>query len=181
MVPPAAPPTAPAEDGRKRNLTPWLIAIPVLLLLGIIAWAVAQGGDDPDTTANDPGTSQSGEPQESSSAPATSEATSEAPSETAAATVDVDPDDYVGRPVDDVVAELEGLGLDTTTEEQENLGTEEAGTVDFLDPTGSVEKGSTITVSYWGDPVVTTPTEPPGDKPSKADKPDQGNGKGNKG
>ena len=56
-----------------------------------------------------------------------------------------------------MVADLEGLGLKTKTKEQENLGTEEAGTVDSLDPTGSVDKGSTVTVTYWGDAVVETP------------------------
>jgi hypothetical protein len=53
--------------------------------------------------------------------------------------------------------------------------------VDSLDPTGTVDKGTTITVTYWGDAVVTTPNAAPGDKPSKSDKPDKGNGKGNKG
>jgi serine/threonine-protein kinase len=135
---------------------------------------VAQGGDDPESTGDDPTTGQSSQQQApSSSDPATSEAPSETASETPteAATVDVNADDYVGRPVDDVVAELEGLGLKTKTKEQENLGTEEAGAVDSLDPTGTVEEGTTITVTYWGDPVVETP----GDKPAKGKK------KGNKG
>ena len=176
-APPAAPPTAPEPAGRRRGVSPWLIAIPVLLLLGIIVWAVAQGGDDPGTSTDEPTTEQSSQqsPEQSSSASATSESPSE--TETAPETVDVDPDDYVGRPVDDVVAELEGLGLKTKGQEQENPGTEEAGAVDSLDPTGTVDQGTTITVTYWGDPVVTTP----GGKPSKTDKPAKGDGKGNKG
>ena len=175
-VPPTAPPAAPADSRRRRGLWPWLIAIPLLLLLGIIVWAVAQGGDDPGTSTDEPTTEQSSQrsPEQSSSAPATSQS----PSETAPETVDVNPDGYVGRPVDDVVADLEGLGLKTKTKEQENLGTEEAGTVDSLDPTGSVDKGSTVTVTYWGDAVVETPG---GTGNGNTDKPDKGNGKGNKG
>ncbi len=175
MAPPPAPAAAPMAASRgRRNLSPWLLAIPILLLLGIVVWAVAQGGDDPATTGDEPTSQQSSQEQQpSSSAPATSEAPSETPSETAteAETVDVDADDYVGRPVDDVVAELEALGLKTKTKEQENLGTEEAGTVDALDPTGTVEEGTSITVTYWGDPVVETPS----------DKPDKGKTKGTKG
>ena len=41
-----------------------------------------------------------------------------------------------------------------------------------------MDKGTTITVTYWGDAVVTTPG---GNGPGKTDKPDKGNGKGNKG
>ena len=93
--------------------------------------------------------------------------------------MDVNADDYVGRPVDDVVAELEGLGLKTKTKEQENLGTEEAGAVDSLDPTGTVEKGTHGSPSPTG---ATRWSRTPGgrrDKPSKGN--GNGNGKGNEG
>jgi serine/threonine-protein kinase len=184
-VPPAAPPVTPGEPARRRGISPWLLLIPIVLLLGVVVWAVAQGGDDPGPSTDQPTSEQSSRQQSSSSAPATTQSPSESATTTAPATVDVNPDDYVGRPVDDVVADLEGLGLSTETQEKENLGTEEAGTVDSLDPTGTVDEGTTITVTYWGDAVVTTPTDTPtdtpGDKPSKSDKPAKGNGKGNKG
>ncbi len=196
-VPPAAPTAsstastpASSTPARRRNLTPWLIAVPVVLLLAIIVWAVAQSGgdDDPgttggDTTSSEPADEPTGEPtgeptteptrqQESSSPPPTSEAPE---------TVEVDAAAYEGRPVDDVVADLRALGLKTTTQEQENLGTEEAGTVDSVDPTGSVEEGTTITVGYWGDPVVETPgdEDPPGNGNGNGN--GQGNGNGNEG
>ena len=159
MGPPAAPAAAPAAaSGGRRKLSPWLIAIPVAAAPRHHRLGGGPGRRRPGrATGDDPTTAQSSQQQEpSSSDPATSEAPSETASETPtqAETVDVDADDYVGRPVDDVVAELEALGLKTKTEEQENLGTEEAGAVDSLDPTGTVEEGTRITVSYWGDPVV---------------------------
>ena len=79
-----------------------------------------------------------------------------------------------------MVADLEGLGLKTKTQEQENLGTEEAGTVDSLDPTGSVDKGTTDHRHLLGRRGGHDARRHR-DKPGKTDKPDKGNGKGNKG
>ena len=45
---------------------------------------------------------------------------------------------------------LDEKGLKTKTERQDNPGDQEAGTVAALDPTGTVEKGTTITLTVWG-------------------------------
>ena len=76
---------------------------------------------------------------------------------------------YIGEPVDEVVEALENKDLKTETETQENPGGEEPDTVADLDPTGLVEKGSTITIQVWGDP----PEEPTDEETEE--QPDQGN------
>ena len=146
MVPPPA--AAPEQESkRRRNLAPWLVAIPLLLLLGIIVWAgVARTGaaaPRADST-HGPTTAQS-TPQGDTQQP------SEPPSSSAAPeTVTVNPDDYIGRPVKDVEKELKDLGLVVTTQEVENTEDEEPDTVTAVDPSGELEKGDAVTVSYWG-------------------------------
>jgi len=77
---------------------------------------------------------------------------------------------FIGEPLSDVVSALENKDLKAETETQDNPGDQEAGTVADLDPTGLVEKGSTITIQVWGDP----PDEPTDEE--TADEPDPGNG-----
>jgi serine/threonine-protein kinase len=93
--------------------------------------------------------------------------------------VEVDPGDYIGRPVDDVVRELEDLGLRVTRNETENPGDETEGEVFEVNPSGTLEEGDRVTVSFWGPapepgPPVETPTPTPGDGG-----PGNGNGNGN--
>ncbi len=64
--------------------------------------------------------------------------------------VRVRPGAYIGEPVEDVRKALDEKGLKTKTERQDNPGDQEAGTVAALDPTGTVEKGTTITLTVWG-------------------------------
>lgn len=87
------------------------------------------------------------------------------------------PADLVGRPRDEVLAALQELGLNTNVETKQ---TNEAapGTVLSLSSTGTVEAGTTITVTVaeaMPEPPTTQPTaapEPPDDSPE----PPQGNG-----
>ncbi|GAA2041213.1 hypothetical protein GCM10009720_22120 [Yaniella flava] len=62
------------------------------------------------------------------------------------ATVEIDPDDYVGRNIDEVTAELEELGF--TVEAVERDDSDPFGTVIALNPTGEVEEGEEITVTF---------------------------------
>ena len=62
------------------------------------------------------------------------------------ATVEIDADDYLGRDIDEVEEELEELGF--TVDRVERQDTEPAGTVLALSPTGEVEEGSEIRVSF---------------------------------
>ena len=76
----------------------------------------------------------------------------------------VNESDYVGRDVDEVEAELQDLGLKVRRDEQDNPGDEEEDSVESVDPSGTLQEGDTVTVSYWGPPPTETlaPTEPPG-------------------
>ena len=58
-------------------------------------------------------------------------------------TVRVRAADYIGDPVEEVEAALKEKGLGTWTNEIDNSGDHEAGTVADLDPTGEVKVGTT--------------------------------------
>ena len=75
----------------------------------------------------------------------------------------VDESDYVGRDVDEVEDELKDLGLKVRKDEQDNPGDEEEDSVEGVDPSGTLEEGDTVTVTYWGPP----PTE---EQPSTSDR-----------
>jgi eukaryotic-like serine/threonine-protein kinase len=128
-----------------------LVAIVVLLFLIFMD----DGGDD------DPSDEQTSEtPSQSSSAPSSSAPTSEATSEDTSVVLDAS--DYVGRPLGDVERELGDLGLRVNSQQVDNPGGKIEGDVSALNPTGRVEQGDTITVSYWGpEPTPTEPTTTP--------------------
>ncbi len=66
--------------------------------------------------------------------------------------------DYVGEPVEEVVADLRGQGFTTTVKTKDNPGDEEVDIVADVSPSGDVDKGATITVQAWGE----APAEKPG-------------------
>src|SRR5690625_3532136 len=122
--------TEPAEDGaaefeqKERQRSPWfwpLIGIVILAaLIGLGVWLSSLGSDE--------------EPEADPS-----------PSETVA-TVEVTASDYVGRDIEEVTEELEDMGFTVKAEERDD--SESYGTVIALDPTGDVEEGSEITVTF---------------------------------
>jgi hypothetical protein len=90
---------------------------------------------------------------------------------------------YIGDPVEDVKAALADKGLKTKTNEIDNSGDHDAGTVADLDPTGRVKKGSTITLDVWAEPSSDNSGDNKGDnqgqdkktkppKPGKSDQPE---------
>ena len=73
--------------------------------------------------------------------------------------------DYVGRDIKDVSAELKSLGLKVQPVKLDNPGDQTEGIVDSLTPTGALDPGTQVSVSYWGKPPPettqpTTPTTP---------------------
>ncbi|HEY4576907.1 MAG TPA: protein kinase [Yaniella sp.] len=130
------------EEEKKRS--PWfwpIIGVVILALLaGVGLWAASLGSDE--------------EPEPE-------------PTETAA-TIEIDEDDYIGRDIDEVAEELEELGF--TVDRVERDATEAAGTVLALRPTGEVEEGSEIRVSYSnGEGVEPAPApEPTTQEPAPA-------------
>jgi eukaryotic-like serine/threonine-protein kinase len=67
---------------------------------------------------------------------------------------------YVGRPVDEARAALEGLGLEVDEVTVANPQGERKGTVAGVRPTGAVDRGSTVTLSVFGAPAP-EPTNSP--------------------
>src|SRR5699024_5641057 len=109
---------------QEKKRSPWfwpLIGVVILAaLVGIGLWVSSLGSDE--------------EPEPE-------------PSETeTVATVEITASDYVGRGLEEVTAELEELGF--TVEAEERDDSEPYGTVIALDPTGEVEEGETITVTF---------------------------------
>ena len=74
--------------------------------------------------------------------------------------------DYVGRPVGEVVGELRGPRPQRAARRAGQPRHRGRDTVDGVNPSGTLEEGDTVTVSYWGPAPVepstpTEPTEPP--------------------
>jgi len=155
---PVAGPTPPDEDRRR----PWLIVLLVLALVAaivlviVVATQADKGDDDPsgsDTTASTP----------TSSAP-TTEDTPTKESSSAPAEVVIDEDDYLGRDVDEVAAELKGLGLKVETRPVDNPDGKDADTVAAVHPDGRLAEGDTVTVDYYREAEPTS--EPPSSEPT---------------
>ncbi|WP_401000485.1 serine/threonine-protein kinase [Agromyces sp. GXQ0307] len=157
------PAGAPVPDGEEeqpveRKRSPWtwplivLIILLALVLIGtIIALALNSGNQPAATTSSGPPTTSA--PPTSSSAPPP-ETTTAAPT-----TEQVDRAAYIGRNVDEVRGELEGLGFVVSTQEGAPATTpDQANTVSDVNPSGPVPIGSTITVTYLGAPE--TPSAP---------------------
>jgi serine/threonine protein kinase len=140
------------EDDRPRG--PWLALGLVAAFVAIailIAWLLLRGGDQPTTYTPPTRHTHSSQPTQPTSS-ATTEDT----------LVNVDPSDYIGRDFHDVYDELTGLGLNVTLDEVTNDGTHTAGTVSSVNPSGQLQKGTLVTVQYYGQPAPTSsaPTTP---------------------
>jgi serine/threonine protein kinase len=156
-------PTPYAADEPRRSNPLWVI-LGVLVLVAMIVLVVlviTQNDNGPDPTDD---VTQS--PTRSSSAPSSpSEPTTSAT--TADTTIVLDEDDYVDRPIGDVERELGNLGLRVDKQQIDNPGGHIEGDVQSLNPTGSVSKGDTITVTFWGPEPVESPTPTPSETPSE--------------
>ncbi|MFD1715163.1 protein kinase [Amnibacterium flavum] len=146
----------PGDEDGKRKRSPWtwpLIAIIVVLALVLVGTLFAnlsgRGGDTPATSA-----------PVTTSAPPTSATPTPTPTSN---TVSVDKAAYLDQPFATVEEQLNGLGLEVALAEG-NASTADGqeGLVYDLNPTGTVQKGQTITVTYYGPmaeiPAPATPT-----------------------
>ena len=174
-TPSAAATTTPAAAPRRRRKVPWgWILLGVLAIAGIVAVALLadSGEDQPDPPAATRSEPTSQPTQQPSTQPSTqaSQPTQE-PSPSEDNTVQVDESDYVGRDVDAVEAELQDLGLNVQRDEQTNPGDEEEDSVNGVDPSGTLQEGDTVTVSYWGPPPIEQQPQPPTAPPGQEKKP----------
>ena len=167
-VPPPAAPThaaAPTTDRRRRRNIPWpWILLGLLVVAAIVVVAVLANGEDPPESPTAGPTEQSSQPTQQPTTQESQPTQQPSPTPTEDNTVQVDESDYVGRDVDEVEADLQDLGLNVRRDEQTNPGDEEEDSVEGVDPSGTLQEGDTVTVSYWGPPPTEQqpPTTPPG-------------------
>jgi eukaryotic-like serine/threonine-protein kinase len=184
-VPTPTPTTAAAPSpppAAHRRTTPWPLALGILAVLLAVLLAIWLGtrDDDPTGASDDATPSQTESPSETADdtpsetptetpteTPSETETPTETPTEPEAATVEVDPAAYVGRDRKDVEKDLRELGLEPTPVELENPGDQPEGIVESVEPSGTLQEGDTVTVSYWA-------KVPPGQK----DDDDEGNDEG---
>lgn len=141
--------------GKKRSPWTWplivLIAILAIVLIGtLIALALNQGNNETPTTTTSRPTSTSAPPTTPTAPP-----TSEAPE-----TIQVDRNAYIGMNVDEAAGQIEALGLPVVREAGSPASEPGlANTVSEVNPSGPVQPGTTITLTYFTDPVA--PSAPP--------------------
>ena len=171
VLPTVAPAAAPAPavrpaptpgSARRRTSVPWPLVIGIAAVLAAVLIAVWLGSRD-DTEPADQPTRQSQTPSPSQTP---SESPSQTPTETPTetpietqepTTVEVDPASYVGRKAKDVEKELRDLGLVPELVETENPGDAPPDTVSDVSPSGTLEEGTPVTVTYYGKPPKPTP------------------------
>ena len=152
--------TTTTTGGGGSGRRPWAIALMALLLAAVAALIIVllvTSGDDEE----EPEPRPTREPSPTSSSAEPTPTPEPEPTPTEPATVTIELSDYTGRQVREVEADLRGQGLNVTLDELENDGSQEQGVVDTVNPTGTVQEGATITVSYWGEPPAPTPTPEP--------------------
>ncbi|MGY2744464.1 protein kinase domain-containing protein [Pseudarthrobacter sp. O4] len=162
----------PVDEPQRRGRSPWtwpLIALILLVLFSLVGVILTQAGilfPPQSPASSNAGTTSAGP---ISSSPTTSP-TSQSPSPTSSsatptvstpAAINLFPDAYLGRPFNEVRNELIGKNLAVTGVEVFDDAT--PGTVTNIDPSGPVQPGDTITVSYSKGPeMVSVPAIPSG-------------------
>lgn len=154
-------PDAPeAEEGKKKR-SPWtwpliaLIGVLALVLIGAII-ALLNNGNSP-----------APEPTQTTKSATPTPTKSKTPTPTASptpSTAAINKADYVGKPLDQVTATLEGLKM--TVNQVKGTAAPDAASVGLVydvNPTGQqVANGTTINVTYYGDlPVAPAPSSAP--------------------
>ncbi|KRE81940.1 protein kinase domain-containing protein [Arthrobacter sp. Soil763] len=156
----------PAEEKRRRGRSPWtwpLIALILLVLFALVGIVLSQAGvlfpSSPAVTSSSAkATTTSAAPTSKSPSPTSSSAT---PTESTPPAINLIPDAYKGRPYEEVRAELIGLGLQVRGNGVADPAA--PGTVLDIDPSGPVQPGETITVTYSKGPEkVAVPSLEPG-------------------
>lgn len=168
----------PADEPQRKGRSPWtwpLVALILLLLFVLVGFLLNQMGLFSPAGNPTSGTSTSTSP--SASATTTRTTPSATPTQTRSTptptptqqptqdTVNVIPAAYLGKDYRQVQASLAGLGLQVTVLPQESSSAT-PGTVLELNPTGTVPKGSLITVIYATAPKPAPTTAAPTPAPT---------------
>lgn len=166
-APPPPPPVLPpptGSDARERRSSRWPIVAVVallLILIGVLAVQALGGGDDePDGTGTTTQTSDA--PTDEATTP---EPTDSSPSEPAdepeSDDVTVDRDELVGQSFDDAADTVRDLGLQVRRVDE--VSSQPEGTVIGVSPSGTVGRGSTVTLTVAQaapEATATTPDPP---------------------
>ena len=169
----ATAPVVPPAPQEKSKGSKWWIFLLAAVAAVLLAWLLiaspwsSDDATDTDQPSDTPSSSAPSEDQQGDPEPET---------------VDVNRDEFIGEPVGQVEATLQERGLKTRTEKKDNPGGEKAGTVADLDPTGTLDKGSLVTIQAWGKapkPDKPETSEPAVPEESLAPDGNQGNGNGN--
>jgi hypothetical protein len=112
----------------------------------------------------------------SGESPADAGGTTQEPTPTTPAAVELTAEEFVGRPVRDVQADLVARGLQVSTAAVETADVP-AGQVTAVDPVGSVAPGTVVTVSFAVPPVVVPAPPPEQEEPEQEKEEDKGPGK----
>jgi len=142
--PGGAPPPAHTDHRRRRPgwLVPLLAAVALLVLLAGIGLALTTGDDSEPTAGAGDGAGNNGS--------ASKKAPDNAPAQPQG--IEVDPSDYRGEQYADAAEELRGQGF--AVDRADRFGTEgEPGTVDYVQPHGTLEPGTSITLGVWTEPA----------------------------
>ncbi|MFC8039392.1 protein kinase [Paenarthrobacter sp. NPDC057355] len=155
----------PEPERKKRSPWTWpLVALILLVLFALIGFLISQSGffspSPSPSQSTSASTSRSPSPTSSSATPTpTPTQTSEAPTPTQSTPqkINIIPEEFEGQPFETVSAKLRALGLGV--DGQEKFDQSAPGTVLNLNPTGPVDPGTTITVTYSKGPeMVAVPT-----------------------
>ena len=162
-APAPQPAPTPSAAQRRRTSVPWPLVIGIVAVLAAVllaVWLGTRDGSEPTgTTTQSPQQSQSPSPSKSPTE-SPSQTPTESPTQTPSpepTTVEVDPAAYVGRNAKDVEKELRDLGLEPELVELENPGDAEKDVVADVSPSGTLDEGTTVTVTYYGKPAKPTP------------------------
>ncbi|MGK3955225.1 protein kinase domain-containing protein [Arthrobacter sp. R4] len=154
----------PADEPQRRGRSPWtwpLIALILLVLFALVGFFLSQQGilfPPSNPTSSAPSTTSSSPSPTTTSATPTPTLTTPPPTPTPTPTpetVNIISAAYLGKDYRQVQSSLEALGLSVTVLPQQSAET--AGTVLEINPTGTVPKGTAVTVIY----AVPLPTATP--------------------
>ncbi|WP_416428093.1 protein kinase domain-containing protein [Paenarthrobacter nicotinovorans] len=152
------------QEQERKKRSPWtwpLVALILLVLFALVGFLISQSGffsptpSPSQSTSASPSRSASPSSSSTSSSPTpTPSETSEAPSPTQSTPqkINIIPEEFQGQPFETVSAKLRSLGLGVNGQEVFDPAT--PGTVLSLNPTGPVDPGTTITVTYSKGPEM---------------------------
>ncbi|WP_346958729.1 protein kinase [uncultured Arthrobacter sp.] len=149
----------PEEEPKRRGRSPWtwpLIALILLVLFALVGVVLSQAGilfpSSPAATSSSAKASTTSAAPTSKSPSPSPTSSSATPTQSTPPAINLVPDAYKGRPYNDVRAELIGMNLQVKGNPVNDPAA--PNTVLDIDPSGPVQPGDTITVSYSKGPEM---------------------------